>query len=118
MINMLDSLFKATLEGSEEDVSQNVQDAILQKINPKEILQEGLISAMGEVGRLFEEGEYYVPEMLNAAKAMKAGLKNLRPHLIEADVQPIGKIIIGTVQGDLHDIGKNLVAMMLEGAGF
>ena len=77
-----------------------------------------MIAAMGEVGRRFEEGEYFVPEMLIAARAMKQGLEILRPHLIEADIQPVGTVIIGTVKGDLHDIGKNLVAMMLEGAGF
>ena len=83
-----------------------------------EILQEGLIAAMGEVGRLFESGEFFVPEMLVAARAMQAALEILRPHLVAEDVQPLGKVVIGTVQGDMHDIGKNLVSMMLEGAGF
>ncbi|RLD02765.1 MAG: cobalamin-binding protein, partial [Chloroflexota bacterium] len=73
---------------------------------------------MGEIGKLFEAGEVYVPEMLISAKSMKFGLELLRPHLVAADVQPIGKVIIGTVQGDLHDIGKNLVGMMMEGVGF
>jgi 5-methyltetrahydrofolate--homocysteine methyltransferase len=73
---------------------------------------------MSEVGRMFEEGEYYVPEMLIAARAMQAGLAILKPLLIASDVQATGKVVIGTVQGDLHDIGKNLVGMMLEGAGF
>jgi 5-methyltetrahydrofolate--homocysteine methyltransferase len=73
---------------------------------------------MGEVGRLFEAGEFFVPEMLIAARAMKAGLELLRPRLAEANVQAVAKVILGTVRGDLHDIGKNLVAMMLEGAGF
>jgi 5-methyltetrahydrofolate--homocysteine methyltransferase len=73
---------------------------------------------MTEVGRLFEEGDYFVPEMLISARAMQAGLGVLKPHLVESGVEPIGKVVIGTVQGDMHDIGKNLVAMMMEGAGF
>src|ERR1035437_8680111 len=77
-----------------------------------------MIAAMAEVGRLFEAGEFYVPEMLISARAMQAGLNVLKPHLKEANVQSAGKVAIGTIKGDLHDIGKNLVAMMLEGAGF
>jgi 5-methyltetrahydrofolate--homocysteine methyltransferase len=73
---------------------------------------------MAEVGRLFESGEFYVPEMLVSARAMQTGMAVLKPHLIEANIQPAGKVAIGTVKGDLHDIGKNLVVMMLEGAGF
>jgi 5-methyltetrahydrofolate--homocysteine methyltransferase len=73
---------------------------------------------MTEVGRLYEAGEYFVPEMLMAAKAMKAGMAILKPRLVDAAVEPAGRVVIGTVQGDLHDIGKNLVSMMLEGAGF
>jgi 5-methyltetrahydrofolate--homocysteine methyltransferase len=77
-----------------------------------------MMTAMAKVGELFEEGEYFVPEMLIAARAMQAGLKLLKPLLVEADVKPSGQVAIGTVKGDLHDIGKNLVAMMMEGAGF
>ena len=77
-----------------------------------------MISAMAEVGRLFEEGECFVPEMLVAARAMQSGLSVLRPALVMADFQPKGRVAIGTVKGDLHDIGKNLVAMMLESAGY
>jgi 5-methyltetrahydrofolate--homocysteine methyltransferase len=73
---------------------------------------------MGEVGRLFEEGDFYVPEMLIAARSMQAGMEILKPLLVEAGIEPIGKVVIGTVKGDLHDIGKNLVSMMLEGGGF
>ncbi|NTU64024.1 MAG: cobalamin-binding protein [Chloroflexi bacterium] len=83
-----------------------------------ERLQKIYDSAMQEVGRLFEEGEYFVPEMLISARAMQTGLALLKPHLVQANVQSAGKVIIGTVKGDLHDIGKNLVAMMLEGAAF
>ena len=82
------------------------------------ILNEGLIAPMDEVGRLFSEGQLFVPEMLMAAQAMKAGLAIIKPLLAETDSKPRGTVIIGTVKGDLHDIGKNLVAMMLEGAGF
>jgi 5-methyltetrahydrofolate--homocysteine methyltransferase len=77
-----------------------------------------MVAAMGEVGRLFEEGEYFVPEMLISARAMQAGLGVLKPHLVNANIKSAGKVLAGTVKGDLHDIGKNLVCMMLEGAGF
>ena len=92
--------------------------ALAAGIAPETILKEGLIAAMGEVGRLFEENEYFVPEMLVAARAMQGGLAILKPHLAAGGTTPAGKVVIGTVKGDLHDIGKNLVAMMLEGAGF
>jgi len=82
------------------------------------ILQDGLIAAMDEVGRRYSEGVFFVPEMLMAAEAMKGALEVLRPHLAVADVTPGGTVVIGTVKGDQHDIGKNLVAMMLECAGF
>ena len=99
-------------------VAQQVTEALNAGLSPDLILKEGLVAAMGEVGRLFEIGEYYVPEMLIAARAMQAGLKLLRPGLAETGVKATGRVIIGTVSGDLHDIGKNLVGMMLEGAGF
>jgi 5-methyltetrahydrofolate--homocysteine methyltransferase len=82
------------------------------------ILQQALIPAMDEVGQLYEAGEYFVPEMLIAARAMKAGLAELKPLLVAAEFEPVARVAIGTVRGDLHDIGKNLVGMMLEGAGF
>jgi 5-methyltetrahydrofolate--homocysteine methyltransferase len=82
------------------------------------ILKDGLIKAMAEVGRLFEENEYFVPEMLVSARAMQSGLNLLKPLLAASGAEPAGRVVIGTVKGDLHDIGKNLVAMMLEGAGF
>ena len=82
------------------------------------ILNDGLISAMDEVGKRFSDGELFVPEMLMAAQAMKAGLEVLKPHLSDFDLHFKGTVVIGTVKGDLHDIGKNLVAMMMEGAGF
>ena len=116
--SILKVIFEGVMEGDMALTQEKVQEAIDAGIAPDSILQEGLITAMAEVGRLFEEGEYFVPEMLIAARAMKAGLALLRPLLIAADVKPEGKVAFGTVKGDLHDIGKNLVCMMLEGAGF
>ncbi|MFN2274637.1 MAG: corrinoid protein, partial [Anaerolineales bacterium] len=81
-------------------------------------LNLALVPPMVEIGNLYEQGEVYVPEMLIAAHAMKAGMQVLRPELVKAGVKPLGRVVIGTVQGDIHDIGKNLVAMLLEGAGF
>lgn len=115
---IIKEIYNGILEGQHKVVEAKVQSALSSGINPKELLDEGMISAMAEVGRLFEIGEYYVPEMLISARAMQAGLAVLKPHLKEANVQSAGKVAIGTVKGDLHDIGKNLVAMMLEGAGF
>ncbi len=117
-MSILDDVRRNVIEGEADQVQTLVQQAINQGLPPDRILNEGLISAMTEVGQLFESGEFYVPEMLIAARAMKTGLTLLRPHLAAANVQAIGKVVIGTVQGDLHDIGKNLVCMMLEGAGF
>lgn len=118
MENVLEVIREGIMEGDMPLTQKKVQEAIDAGIAPGDILQEGLVAAMAEVGRLFEEGEYFVPEMLIAARAMKAGLALLRPLLVEADVKPAGKVAAGTVKGDLHDIGKNLVCMMLEGAGF
>jgi 5-methyltetrahydrofolate--homocysteine methyltransferase len=114
----LKSLFEAVLTGDMEGTQAAVQAALEAEITAEVILNEALIPAMGEVGRLFEIGDYFVPEMLVSARAMKAGLEIIKPLLVESGVEPVGKIAIGTVKGDLHDIGKNLVAMMLEGAGF
>jgi len=114
----LEPIFAGILEGNQNMVRENVQIAVDAGIAPEVILQQGLIPAMTEVGRLFEIGEYFVPEMLIAARAMQAGLAILKPRLVAANIAAAGKVVIGTVQGDLHDIGKNLVAMMMEGAGF
>jgi 5-methyltetrahydrofolate--homocysteine methyltransferase len=114
----LNQIYEAVLEGDMGSTSEYVQTAVDAGIPAADILQEGLITAMGEVGRLFEDGEYFVPEMLISARAMKAGLEIIKPMLVDSGVEPVGKVVIGTVKGDLHDIGKNLVAMMMEGAGF
>jgi len=118
MEQSLDSVYEGIMDGDIAQTPVIVQTALDAGIAPDRILNEGMISAMTEVGRLFESGDYYVPEMLISARAMKAGLEVLQPYLMESGVKPIGKVVIGTVQGDLHDIGKNLVSMMLEGAGF
>ena len=105
-------------EGQDQTVAALVQQALDQGMAPSEILQGGLITGMDEVGRDFKAGDLFVPEVLIAARAMHAGMDILRPLLVEGEVPSMGKCVIGTVQGDLHDIGKNLVKMMLEGAGF
>jgi 5-methyltetrahydrofolate--homocysteine methyltransferase len=117
MTTLLD-LRSSVIEGNAERAKTLVDQAIKEDLPAARILNEGLIDGMKEVGRLFECGEFFVPEMLVAGRAMKAGLERLRPKLAASSIQPIGKVVIGTVQGDLHDIGKNLVAMMLEGSGF
>jgi 5-methyltetrahydrofolate--homocysteine methyltransferase len=114
----ISSLYHAILDGDAGGAKAGVQAALETGLEPGAILAEGMIAAMSEVGRRFEEGEYYVPEMLIAARAMQAGLSMLKPHLVSSDVKSAGRVAIGTVKGDLHDIGKNLVALMLEGAGF
>jgi len=115
---ILEELYEAILEGNAGLTAEKVQEALDEGITATVILNDGMISAMTEVGRLFEEGDYFVPEMLIAARAMQSGLSVLRPYLVAEDIQPAGVVALGTVKGDLHDIGKNLVAMMVEGAGF
>lgn len=118
MHEKLSQLYESILDGDTEGATEVVQIALEEGVDPEKILNEGMIAAMKEVGQRFEEGDYFVPEMLIAARAMQAGLSLLRPYLVKSGVKPAGKVVIGTVKGDLHDIGKNLVAMMLEGAGF
>ena len=114
----LKPLYDAVVNGDIEQVEEGVHAALAASVPADKVLNEALIPAMSEVGRLFEAQEYYVPEMLISAKAMQAGLAILKPQLSQAG-RPAGAwIVLGTVKGDLHDIGKNLVIMMLEGAGF
>jgi 5-methyltetrahydrofolate--homocysteine methyltransferase len=115
---ILQEIYQGILEGKHREVETNIQAALQGGLGPKTILDESMIAAMAEVGRLFESGDFYIPEMLVAARAMQTGLVLLKPYLKEANIQMAGKVAIGTVKGDLHDIGKNLVMMMLEGAGF
>ncbi|HEY5159640.1 MAG TPA: corrinoid protein [Gaiellaceae bacterium] len=117
MSERVQAIAAAVAEGDAGAVKALVQEALNEQEDPAGVLDDGLIAGMREVGRLFEEGEYFVPEMLIAARAMKEGLAILRPALVRANVRPTGKVLIGTVKGDLHDIGKNLVGMMLEGSG-
>jgi 5-methyltetrahydrofolate--homocysteine methyltransferase len=117
MSERVQAIAAAVVEGDTSTVKVLVQEALDRQDDPAGVLNEGLIAGMREVGRLFEEGEYFVPEMLVAARAMKEGLAILRPVLVRANVRPAGKVLLGTVKGDLHDIGKNLVGMMLEGSG-
>jgi 5-methyltetrahydrofolate--homocysteine methyltransferase len=106
------------IAGRIPSVQEAVRTALDEGEEPESILHEALIRAMTEVGQLYEDGEYFVPEMLAAAQAMKTGLNELRPLLGDAEMEAAGRVVTGTVKGDLHDIGKNLVTMMLEGAGF
>jgi 5-methyltetrahydrofolate--homocysteine methyltransferase len=114
----IEAIHKAVLEGDASAAKTGVEAALKAGAPADQIMQQGLIAAMGEVGRLFECGDYYTPEMLIAARAMQAGLNVLKPYLAQGGVKATGRAAIGTVRGDLHDIGKNLVGMMLEGAGF
>lgn len=118
MEEVLKRLFDAVLEGDFEGVKVSVQAALDAHIDPSVILNDGMIAAMREVGCRFEQGDYYVPEMLIAARAMQSGMVLLKPHLQTGNIQSKGKVVIGTVKGDLHDIGKNLVSLMLEGDGY
>ncbi len=119
MDEKLKAIFDGVVEGDNNGVTKLVQEALdSQNLDAVAILNDALIPAMAEVGRLFEEGEYFVPEMLISARAMKSAMALLKPHLQKADVKSAGTVVIGTVKGDLHDIGKNLVSLMLEGAGF
>ena len=114
----LDTIYDAVLDGDAPATTAAVQAALANGETPEAILNDACIPAMAEVGALFEEGEKFVPEMLISARAMAAAMTILRPLLVEAGVETVGTVILGTVHGDLHDIGKNLVGMMLEGAGF
>jgi len=117
-MTILDQISKATQSGKQDEVSQLVQQGIDNKVPVEQILQEGLIAGMEVIGEKFSKHEAFVPEMLVAARAMTAGTALLRPLLVEEGVPAKGQALIGTVKGDMHDIGKNLVRMMLEGKGF
>jgi 5-methyltetrahydrofolate--homocysteine methyltransferase len=118
MADILQEIASNLYSGANVAVAELVQKALDQGMDPQEILAGGLIAGMDEVGRDFKAGELFVPEVLIAARAMHAGMDVLRPLLAESDVPSAGRFLIGTVEGDLHDIGKNLVRMMIEGAGF
>ncbi len=114
----MERIFNGILKGKRLDVLEGIEAALQAGVPAQQIINEGMIAAMAEVGNRFENGQYYVPEMLIAARAMQAGMSALKPHISDGDIKAAGTVVIGTVAGDLHDIGKNLVSVMLEGAGF
>jgi len=114
----LKQLHDAIIEGNAPVARKVTEQALADKLDPQMLVQQYMIPAMAEVGRRYEAGDYFVPELLIAARAMKGSLQLLRPLLAAGGAQPAGRVAIGTVKGDLHDIGKNLVAAMLEGAGY
>jgi len=114
----LNKLNQAILDGDAKTAASVTKEALEAGVDPVVLIQQHMVPAMDEVGRLYEAEEYFVPELLLAARAMKASLELLRPLLAESGAEPTGRVVIGTVKGDLHDIGKNLVGSMLEGGGF
>ena len=114
----LKALSEAIIKGDQAGALALTKAAISEGVSPADILNKGLVAGMNVIGERFKSNEVYIPEVLIAAYAMKAAMTVLEPKLVEAGVQPIAKAVIGTVKGDMHDIGKNLVAMMLKGAGF
>jgi len=118
MADVLSKIASKLYAGEADEVAELVQSALDQGLAPDKVLQGGLIAGMDQVGKDFKAGDLFVPEVLIAARAMHAGMNILRPLLVTSGVPSVGKYVIGTVKGDLHDIGKNLVKMMVEGAGF
>jgi len=114
----LKKLKESIISGDLDTSVQITKEAIVEKIDPQEIIQKYMIPSMDVIGDEFERNEIFVPELLMAARAMKGSLELIRPLLVERGIEPLGRVVIGTVKGDLHDIGKNLVASMLEGNGF
>ena len=114
----MEQLKELVKTGNAQETVKRVQILLDEGKSPEAIMSESLIPAMDIVGDLFQQGEYFLPEMMVAARAMKQGVEVLKPLMIASEIEPIGKVVIGTVKGDLHDIGKNLVIMSLEGAGF
>lgn len=117
-MEILKELSENIIQGQASKCEELTKHALDQNISPEQVLNQGLIAGMEVVSEKFKSNEFFVPEVLIAARAMKSGMNILRPVLIETGIKPVGKFVIGTAKGDLHDIGKNLVAMMLEGAGF
>lgn len=116
-MSILNEISELIQKGNAKLVPEKVKEALAQGISAEQVLNEALVEGMSIVGEKFKNNEIYVPEVLIAARAMKAGMEILKPILTETGVKPVGKVVIGTVKGDLHDIGKNLVAMMMIGAG-
>ena len=118
MSDILEQLATAVIEGNVGAMEDLTQDALDEDLGAKKILDDGLMMGMDHVGKEFKAGNMFVPEVLRSAKAMKTAMVTLQPRLTAAEAKAVGKILVGTVKGDLHDIGKNLVGMMCEGAGF
>ena len=118
MSDILEQISAAVIEGDLDEIVDLTEDALDEDLGAEEILNEGLMAGMDHVGVEFKAGNMFVPEVLRSARAMKMSMEVLNPLLVEGGVQMLGKVLLGTVKGDLHDIGKNLVAMMCEGAGF
>ena len=114
----MEKLRESVVAGKVNETTERVQQLLQEGKDPNAMMQEAMIPAMDVVGDLFQKGEIYLPEMLMAAKAMKAGMKVLKPRMVKSGVPSMGTVVVGTVSGDMHDIGKNLLAMSLEGAGF
>jgi len=117
-VSVLEQISEELIKGKANEVRELVKKALEEGLAPGDVLNKGLLSGMSVVGDRFKKNEIYVPEVLIAARAMKAGTEVLKPLLAESGVKPAGTVVLGTVKGDLHDIGKNLVGMMMEGAGF
>ncbi|HJN90729.1 MAG TPA: corrinoid protein [Verrucomicrobiota bacterium] len=114
----LNQLYDAVITGDNKASHAITEQALAEGIDPMKLVNDHMMPAMDEVGRRFEMNEYYVPELLLSARAMKASMALIRPLMIQCDMEPVGRVVAGTVKGDLHDIGKNLVAAMMEGGGF
>lgn len=117
-MSFLEALSQAVIEGQEQQVKELTQKALAEGLKPLEIINEGLIKGMNVVGQRFKVGDMFVPEVLMSARAMSAGMDMVKPLLVDGEMTNKGTVVIGTVKGDLHDIGKNLVGMMLESAGY
>jgi 5-methyltetrahydrofolate--homocysteine methyltransferase len=117
-VDIIKAIYEAVMEGKVDEASSRVQQALDSKVEVNEILNKGLIAAMDVVGEKFGEGELFIPQVLWSAKAMQGGMDLLKPHFSSSDRAGKGTVVIGTAKGDIHDIGKNLVAIMLEGSGF
>ena len=117
-MEILEQISELLQQGRAKEVQEAVEKALDQGLQPQEIISGGLLAGMSVIGAKFKVNEVYVPDVLIASRAMNAGMETLKPYIVEADMKPIGKIVLGTVEGDLHDIGKNMVKIMFEGAGF
>lgn len=117
-MEILEQISELLQQGRAKEIQEAVKKALDQGLKPQEIISGGLLAGMSVIGAKFKVNEVYVPDVLIASRAMNAGMETLKPYIVEADMKPIGKVVLGTVEGDLHDIGKNLVKIMFEGAGF